>query len=133
MMCSIRFPRLAFLTEPRLTGRLDCEGGSISVRGFVCRQRGIPRGAIRAQSGARVGENGRGVCPVEEQVEQNAEDGGGRTYKYQERSDHWYIRTERRGHTPPSFDTSPESHAPLYPYGPCRQAVNKCKREVGGN
>ena len=73
-MCAIRLLALAFLTEADFARGFDCDARCWShMGGLGGWERGVALGV--GERGAWVGEDGRGVGPVEQDVEGNADEG----------------------------------------------------------
>lgn len=71
-MSAIRLLCLALLAVSQVTGgRLDSKRSVLHASSFLCRQLSVAIGYIERRSG--VGEYGRGVAPIEHQIEEEAE------------------------------------------------------------
>lgn len=77
-MCSIRLPSLTLLAIPKLSRRLDCEGGDFGPVWFLGRKRGVSGSSVLIEGRAGRGEDGCGIRPIEEPVKDDTEDGSER-------------------------------------------------------
>ena len=134
VMRAIWFPSFTFLAETALAGRLYGEGWSISVRRrLVGRKVRVAYFTARLERGSWVSEDGGGVCPVQEKVENNANNGGNCTCNPMILAEDTVGNQRESVLTRPFIVTGRESYSCLHPNCPCTQAIDEGQGKVRDN